>query len=120
MATHKRTTALMLGSLVLGVVLAVVHHLYYACLDGRVVESSTQQEWFFRVGTGIAFVARAMLSASVALAYTQMLWRTLRSRPVTVEGINSLFGVLDNAWSFAAWDMWRAAPTLAVVAVVAW
>ncbi|KAH7190033.1 hypothetical protein BKA60DRAFT_548036 [Fusarium oxysporum] len=120
MAIHKLTPVLMTGSLFLGLLLAIGHHLYYHYLDGRVIKSQNQQEWFLRVGTGIAFLARALLSAAVGFAYTQILWRTLRSKSVTIEGVNSLFGVLHNAWEFTTWELWTAAPALAVVAIIAW
>ncbi|PNP81395.1 hypothetical protein FNYG_05201 [Fusarium nygamai] len=120
MAVHKLTPILMTGSLFLGLVLAIGHHLYYHYLDGRIIKSQNQQEWFLRVGTGIAFLTRALLSAAVGFAYTQILWRTLRFKSVTIEGVNSLFGVLHNAWDFTAWELWTAAPALAVVAMIAW
>ncbi|KAM0080783.1 hypothetical protein ACKRZS_007050 [Fusarium odoratissimum] len=120
MAIHKLTPVLMTGSLFLGLLLAIGHHLYYHYLDGRIIKSQNQQEWFLRVGTGIAFLARALLSAAVGFAYTQILWRTLRSKSVTIEGVNSLFGVLHNAWDFTTWELWTAAPALAVVATIAW
>ncbi|KAI1053456.1 hypothetical protein LB506_012547 [Fusarium annulatum] len=120
MAIHKLTPILMTGSLFLGLILAIGHHLYYHYLDGRIIKSQNQQEWFLRVGTGIAFLARALLSAAVGFAYTQILWRTLRSKSVTIEGVNSLFGVLHNAWDFTAWELWTATPALAVVAIIAW
>ncbi|EWG50755.1 hypothetical protein FVEG_09890 [Fusarium verticillioides 7600] len=120
MAVHKLTPVLMTGSLFLGLILAIGHHLYYHYLDGRIIKSQNQQEWFLRVGTGIAFLARALLSAAVGFAYTQILWRTLRSKSVTIEGVNSLFGVLHNAWDFTTWELWTAAPALAVVAIIAW
>ncbi|OBS23159.1 hypothetical protein FPOA_03715 [Fusarium poae] len=120
MATYKLTPALMTGSLLLGLVLALGHHFYYDHLDGRIVQSQNQQQWFLRLGTGLAFLVRAFLSAAVGIAYTQILWRTLRSKPVTVGGVNSLFGVVHNAWDFVTLELWTAAPALAVVAIIAW
>ncbi|KAJ3546933.1 hypothetical protein NM208_g1768 [Fusarium decemcellulare] len=120
MAGHKLTPVLMIGSLLLGVMFAVGHHLYYEFLDGNIVKSQSQQEWFLRVGTGVAFSARAMLSAAVGFAYTQILWRTLRLKSVTIQGMNSFFGILHNTWDFTAWEIWTAAPALAVVAIIAW
>ncbi|KAH7227133.1 uncharacterized protein BKA55DRAFT_599159 [Fusarium redolens] len=76
MAIHKVTPILVTGSLFLGLLLAI---------------TQSQQEWFLRVGTGIAFLARALLSGAVGFAYTQILWRILRSKSVTIEGVNSLF-----------------------------
>ncbi|KAF4440706.1 hypothetical protein FACUT_3244 [Fusarium acutatum] len=54
MAVHKLTpTVLMTGSLFLGLILAIGHHLYYHYLDGRIIKSQNQQEWFLRVGTAL-------------------------------------------------------------------
>ncbi|KAF4950753.1 hypothetical protein FSARC_13097 [Fusarium sarcochroum] len=120
MASHKLTPVLMTGSLLLALLLAIGHHFYYQYLDGNIVESQSQQEWFLRVGTGMAFLARALLSAAVGFAYTQILWRTLRSKSVSIQGVNSLFGILHDAWDFTTWELWTAAPALAVVAMIAW
>ncbi|KAM0364131.1 hypothetical protein ACHAO7_012148 [Fusarium culmorum] len=120
MAIHKLTPALMAGGLLLGLVVALGHHFYYLYLDGRIVKSQSQQQWFLRIGTGMAFLVRAFLSAAVGIAYTQILWRTLRSKAITVRGVNSLFGVVHNAWDFVTWELWTAAPALAVVAIIAW
>jgi hypothetical protein len=107
-------------SLFLGLLLALGHHFYYNYLNGRIVESQSQQQWFLRAGTGLAFLVRAFLSAAVGIAYTQILWRTLRSRSITIQGVNSLFGIVHNAWDFITWELWTAAPALAVVAIIAW
>ncbi|KAL6918538.1 hypothetical protein FSST1_010033 [Fusarium sambucinum] len=120
MAGHKLTPALMAGSLLLGLLLALGHHFYYLYLDGRIVESQSQQQWFLRAGTGLAFLVRAFLSAAVGIAYTQILWRTLRSKPITIRGVNSLFGVVHNVWDFVTWELWTAAPLLAVIAIISW
>jgi hypothetical protein len=78
----------MTGSLVSGLALAISHHLFYNYLNNRIVQSQNQQEWFLRIGTGMAFLTRALLSAAVGIAYTQILWRTLRSKSITLQGIN--------------------------------
>lgn len=120
MACHNLTLILMTGSFLSGLALAIGHHFFYEYLNDRIVESQNQQEWFLRIGTGMAFLVRASLSAAVGIAYTQILWRTLRSKSFTIEGIDSLFGVSHTASDFATWELWTAAPALAVVAVIAW
>ncbi|RFN48804.1 hypothetical protein FIE12Z_6859 [Fusarium flagelliforme] len=120
MACHNLTLILMTGSLLSGLALAIGHHVFYDYLNNRIVESQNQQEWFLRIGTGMAFLARALLSAAVGIAYTQILWRTLRSKSITIEGINSLFGVSHTAWDFTTLELWTAAPGLAIVAMIAW
>lgn len=117
---HRLVPALLTGSLVLGTAAALGHHFYYSFLDAKVVESQTQQEWYIRIGTGLAFLARALLSASVGFTYTQLLWRTLRTRPVTVGGVDALFGLVSNIWNFRVWEVWRSGPALIVIAMVIW
>lgn len=117
---HRLVPALLVSSLVLGTAAAVGHHFYYSFLDAKIVTSQTQQEWYIRVGTGLAFLARALLSASVGLTYTQLLWRTLRTRPITVSGIDALFGLVSNIWNFRVWEIWRFGPVLIIVAMVIW
>jgi hypothetical protein len=120
MAQHKATLILMTGSLLSGVAIAIGHHLFYDYLNNRIVQSQNQQEWFLRIGTGMAFLVRTLLSASIGIAYVQILWRTLRSKSVTIHGIDSLFGVSHNPWDFTTLELWTAAPALTIVAVIAW
>ncbi|GKU09518.1 unnamed protein product [Fusarium langsethiae] len=105
MTHHKLTLILMTGSLLSGLALAIGHHLFYDYLNNRIVQSQNQQEWFLRIGTGMAFL---------------ILWRTLKSKSVTINGIDSLFGVSHNAWDLTTLELWTAAPALTVVAAIAW
>ncbi|EKJ71664.1 hypothetical protein FPSE_08110 [Fusarium pseudograminearum CS3096] len=120
MARHKLTPVLMTGSLLLGLTLAIGHHLFYDYLNDRIVQSQNQQEWFLRIGTGMAFLVRTLLSAAIGIAYVQIIWKTLKFKSVTVNGINSLFDALHNAWNLTTLELWTAAPTLTAVALVAW
>lgn len=120
MVGDRLIPSLMIGNLLLGTLLAVAHHLFYSWLDGKYVLSQTQQEWYLRVGTGLAFLTRTLFSASVGFAYNQLLWRSLSSRPITIRGVNALFGVVNNIWDFTTWELWAVAPALAIVAVITW
>lgn len=108
----------MTGSLLLGLALAINHHLFYDYLNNQIVQSQNQQEWLLCVGTGIAFLARALLSAGIT--YTQILWRTLASKSVTINGIDSLFGVPHNAWDLTTSELWSVAPGLTIIAAIDW
>lgn len=120
MVSHKSTLVVMTGSLLSGLALAIGHHVFYDYLNGRIVQSQNQQEWFLRIGTGMAFLVRALLSAAIGIAYVQILWRTLRSKFVTINGIDSLFSVSHNAWDLTTFELWTAAPALTIVALIAW
>ncbi|KAF5007170.1 hypothetical protein FDECE_6480 [Fusarium decemcellulare] len=110
----------MVGGLVLGTLLAVAHHLFYASLDHRPVKSQVQQEWYFRIGIGLAFLVKTLLTASASLAYNQLLWYTLRSQPVTLAGVDALFGVISNALDFGNGELWRRGRGLVVAAFIVW
>jgi hypothetical protein len=112
--------SIMCGGILLGTLAAVAHHLFYQSLNGKIVHSDNQQQWFFRIGTGLAFLAKTLLTASAALAYTQILWQTLRLRPISLHGVDSLFGAVTSAWNFTDLELWRSGPTLAIIALIVW
>jgi hypothetical protein len=107
-------------SLLLGVLFAVGHHQFYHFLNERIVGSDDQQQWFLRIGAGFAFVVKTTLTAAVELAYTQILWRILSSRPISIKGIDSFFSVVNDAWHFRNGEIYRKGPALALVAVIMW
>ncbi len=110
----------MITWLVLGVATALGHHFFYVWLDGRLVQSKMEQEWFGRIGTGLAFLTNAFLSATSTIAYTQLLWRTLRSKTVSIGGVDALFSATTNAWNLVNLELWRRGPLLGVVAAILW
>ncbi|KAK3316761.1 hypothetical protein B0H66DRAFT_576522 [Apodospora peruviana] len=92
--------ALMVGGMMLGIV--------------------NEQEWYRRVGTGLAFLTNALLVAASTLAHTQLLWRTLKSKAVSIGGVDALFGVTANAWNLVCPELWQSGTLPAAVAVVLW
>jgi hypothetical protein len=111
----------MVSGLILGVLLAIGHHLFYHSLDKKIVHSNEEQQWYLRVGTGFAFAIKSLLVASATLAYSQVLWITLDgcSTGITLSGLDS-FGVTYGAWHFVNGELWKRGPALAVIALVIW
>lgn len=110
----------MAGSLTLGTVTAVGHHIFATKVNGNAVQSSEQQEWYITIVTGLAFLTRAFLTASAGLAYTQLLWYMLRSKTFTLAGVDATFSVVKDLWSFFNWELWSNGLSLVVMAVVVW
>ncbi|KAK5310170.1 hypothetical protein LTR70_009672 [Exophiala xenobiotica] len=108
----------MLVTLVAGVFIAVGHHLFYSRLDGQPVDTQISQTWVNRIGTGLAFVVKLFFVAAVGIAYTQYQWRTISRKPWKIKQIDSLTGVLNNAWYFYDVSLWTRVPVLTVMAVV--
>lgn len=123
----ERTTAIALQDPLLAVALfigsiltAVGHHLYYASMNGTPVDSEDQQIWVIRIGTGLAFLTRSGLSATLAIVAVQQTWVTLRKRAMTIEGIDCMFGVMSNPWLFLNKDLLLHAKRLCVLAAISW
>lgn len=109
----------MISFMLLGVAFAVAHHCYYSSLQGRLIEGSSQ-EWAIRIGTGLAFLAKACLIASAAMSYQQHYWVLLRSRPVTIKGIDDIMGLLANPVCFFNLEVLSKAWSSIVIALAIW
>ncbi|KAI1393011.1 uncharacterized protein F4822DRAFT_426206 [Hypoxylon trugodes] len=108
-------------ALFIGSILVVVgHHIYYASLDNTPVYSDSQQIWAIRIGTGLALVIRCGLVATIGLAAVQQTWATLRQRAISIRGIDSMFDILDNPWSFLNADLLLNAKTLTIISAISW
>jgi hypothetical protein len=107
------------GFLLIGVAFALTHHFYYASLEGDSIDG-TPQEWAVRVGTGLAFLSKACLIASATLSYQQHYWSTLRSRSISVSGIDDIMGLLAEPRGFFNWEILRNAWSSVLIALAIW
>ena len=111
---------IMIASLILGVGFALGHHFFYNSRDSTSVGNTTQQEWYIRVGTYLAYLVTFTLGVAIATAYTQQFWYSLRSRSVTVEEVDSLFAFLVNVTPFLDIRLWRGNFILVFMAAIKW
>ncbi|KAI9765905.1 MAG: hypothetical protein M1840_007046 [Geoglossum simile] len=124
---RSRTTAIwkihwymptaMVFLLLLGVLGAVSHHLFYLSLHGK---PATDQLLKVRFGTAFAFFTRSMLVGSSVVAYRQRIWHTLREKAMTLNGIDSLFSVIEDPTMFGNWEMVRNAKLATLMAFTCW
>lgn len=128
---HWAVPATTLSSLLVGVALALGHHLFYATLDGRsaptdsyvvVGANISRQQLNTAVGTAFAFLVKAALALSVGISYTQIFWRRVKEsrRGWTLGDIDTAYSVLSDALSFLRVAVWRRRPTLFLLAVISW
>lgn len=103
-----------------GLFTAVGHHIYYGVLDGTPVNSDSQQVWAIRIGTGLAFLTRTCLTATLGIVVVQQFWATLRKRAMTIEAIDSMFGIMTNPWLFLNKDMLMHAKRVCAFAAISW
>ncbi|KAI9853104.1 MAG: hypothetical protein M1838_001605 [Thelocarpon superellum] len=110
----------MAASLLMGILFAIIHHLYYSYWDSREVASDNQQKWVIRGGTVFAFCFKTALAMGAAVAYTQYLWLSLRAKSHNADRINTMFTVLTNALHFRHLATWTEVPVLAGMAIITW
>ncbi|KAI0845703.1 hypothetical protein F5Y00DRAFT_245797 [Daldinia vernicosa] len=103
-----------------GILAAVGHHLYYERLNDTPVTSEDLQVWSIRIGTGLALLTRCGLVAAIGIAAVQQTWLSLRKRAMSIGGIDSMFDIMGNPWSFLNRDFLTHAKRLAVLAAIAW
>lgn len=102
------TSTLMLSFLLLGIICAGAHHLYYMKLDQLPVDEFNQY-WAVRIGTALAFLTRAFLMSSAAMGLQQYSWWILRRTPLSVTAIDDLTDVLGGLIPFANSELWQSA-----------
>ncbi|KAK0883908.1 hypothetical protein LTR87_002386 [Friedmanniomyces endolithicus] len=128
------TPTLLSGSLLVGTIFALGHHLFYASLDGKAaataledhhvlgVEVSSQQI-NTAVGTAFAFLVRACLMLSISIAYFQILIWTVATRGVAgtrLVHLDVMTSALHDLVSLVSLGAWLRRPWLWILALVAW
>ncbi|KAL4760738.1 uncharacterized protein BDW70DRAFT_150635 [Aspergillus foveolatus] len=68
-----RCPTLMIGLVTCGAMLSVGHHFYYRSFEETLVDSTDQQTWAIRIGTGFAFLIKSCLVSAVGVAATSQL-----------------------------------------------
>lgn len=117
---YWRTPSTMVVLFVCGIVFALAHHFYYNSLEGQFNTSQDSQEWAVRIGTGLAFLAKASLCAAAAMAYRQYSWLRMRKRPTTIGGIDSILGSLEDFSALVDIDMLRQSKMTTLLAILIW
>ena len=103
-----------------GAALAISHHVYYSKLDGTPVASGVHQQWAIRFGTAFSFLVKSCLQASAVLACGQCAWKVLRSKSLTMGGIDNIFALTSTPFSFLQWELYKEARPVLLVALLTW
>ncbi|KAJ4366072.1 hypothetical protein N0V95_000299 [Ascochyta clinopodiicola] len=74
-----------------------------------------------RYGTAMAFFTKSMLVSTVIVCYRQRIWHTLRSKAMTINGIDGLFSATeDPTMFFLNWEMVRNGKLATLMAICSW
>jgi hypothetical protein len=110
----------MIGSLILAVVFALGHHLFYRYCNGKEANQQLPQQWVNRGGTAFAFVTKMFLAISTGIAYVQQSWLSLHTHPQSVRRVDAIFAILGNALEFVDLGLWLRNPLLTIPAIITW
>jgi hypothetical protein len=112
---------LMLTCLATAACSAVGHHCFYQSLRGqRVDEQKFDQNLNVYIGTALTVLTKLSLSATVTLAYSQILWQRLLGQRLRISHIDSLSSLVTTPSALDDWRILRKFPLLTTLAMMAW
>ncbi|KLO16639.1 hypothetical protein SCHPADRAFT_937671 [Schizopora paradoxa] len=114
-----------LASLLGGASLMIIHHMFYAHLNHKRIDSgATELPTFLMsqknvnfIGNFIAHGARIILGMAIGATFSQLFWETLRSRSHTLAQIDALVNCEKSPFHLSALQAAKASLTLYVVSV---
>ena len=111
---------LMVTYLVLGVLTAVTHHLYYYSLHHRKIYHGNRQQWPLRIGAGLSFLTISLFNMAISAAYTQYVWIRLKKREFSLLGIDHLFSLTSDPSGLFSKEILTRAKSVALIALLCW
>jgi hypothetical protein len=122
----------MASSLLMAVIVAVGHHLFYSSLAGTTVLGNENQRLLgfqvssqqinFALGTALAFFNKTCLVLAVSTAYVQVFWQVVkhtREKQHTLENLDILASGLDDFFALLNMFWWKH-PILMLLVIATW
>ncbi|KAE9376403.1 hypothetical protein N431DRAFT_462240 [Stipitochalara longipes BDJ] len=110
----------MIGCVLLGIFLALGHHLFFSSLNTTVVGSTSRQQWAIAFGTAFAFLVASFLGLAVSSAYTQFIWTYLRKNTLSLKGIDKIFSLTSDLTGFLSLELMKRAKLVILFAILSW
>jgi hypothetical protein len=112
------TLSLMVGFYLLSFLTAIMHGVMFLKLDGFPVDEQGpySQPYVTTMSTLLANVFKTSLCISLSVAFTQHLWRVLRSKTLQVATVERLFNVRTSLMPYFSWTAVSSAPWLFALA----
>ena len=76
--------------------------------------------YYFRFGTGLAFLVQACLVKATGIAYVQWVWRRCHQKPIQIGSIDAAFGISQDIFMFLKSGFISGFPIPAVLAIIFW
>lgn len=117
----------MLGAFVAGVMLCLGHHLFNHRMNGTEPHTAdyhifhvSKQKIITTVGTAFAFGVKTSFAFSMSLAYTQLVWKSIKQQRTELAKLDALFSILSNAFLLADYSLWLKYPLILCMASSVW
>ena len=119
-AIHWRAPAVMVFSLLVGIIISFANHLFNTVINGHSAGGATEQQWVRRLETALAFSSKLFLAMSTTIAYNQCLWFYLQRNTSRIASIDAMFSATSNLFRFVHRGVWCGRPVLTLIALVTW
>jgi hypothetical protein len=111
----------MYGLLLVGILSAICHHLFYSYLNNEAVdEAAVGQIWAIRIGTALAYLFKTVLVAAIAVIYVQGFWFIVSRNSFEIGSLDNFFSLLTNPLLFYNRSLYEKASLLFALAIVSW
>ena len=87
------TPIIIIGCFLAATAISITHLVYFRFLNSKSVDSTISQSWNNALSVVFAHAFATTLTTSASTAFTQLLWRYLRRRPLSVSNIDALFSL---------------------------
>jgi hypothetical protein len=128
--------------MVLGVAVAMSHHVFCQYMNGKPVTSISigisenqtfigdqsfigsqsfsvsSQQWTSPLGNALAIIVHGFFSAAIIRVFVQRFWRRIRARAFTVEQINAILSLQISPFNGTSMPAWYYAPQLSFIALL--
>lgn len=119
-SSRWKAPALMLLGILAGVGFGVGHHAYYQSYNNTIVQSTSQQQWAIRIGTGLAFLTKTAFTVVVGIAFSQYLWVVVRMNAQPLQSLNTMFAMTTDPMSFFNRHVLAHAKLLTIIGIISW
>jgi hypothetical protein len=126
---HWKASVTMFGAWLVGIGLVCGHHFFNQRLDGKdVLATNIESHGLLSfnvsiqgintsVGTAFAFLVKTCFALAASIAYTQIIWHSIKRKKARLGIIDSAFNALNDISAFTNLRLWWNLPLVTLLAL---
>jgi hypothetical protein len=119
----------MIAAWIIGIGLVCGHHFFNLRLDGKdVLTTNIESHGLLKfdvsiqgintsVGTALAFLVKTCFALAASIAYTQIIWHSIKRRKVRLGVVDSAYNAPNNVTAFINFRLWWNLPLVTLLAL---